>query len=140
MTDNLPAVPSSANNLEALAQAHEGEALALMVETMRDGTVKRDIRLKAAEALLDRARGKPRQPTQRDPNRRTQKAVQMSVETLLKIVQGATARVEHQDATRAQAKILEGEFVPVTVKRPVNEYAQLPHIVPGTSDVEDLLK
>ena len=60
----------------------------------------------------------------------------MSLETLMKIAAGAVARVQHQDAIRSEAKVLEGEFVPVVRKRPVNEYA----VVPGTNEVEDLLK
>lgn len=138
MTDNLPTL--AAPTLEERAQAHENEALALLVETIRDPTVKREHRIKAAEAVLDRARGRPRQPQAKDPSQPKRRAVQMSVETLLKIVQKSSERVAHADAVRREATVLEGEFTPSPRKRPVNEYAQLPAIVPGTSEeVEDLL-
>lgn len=137
MTDNLPAVQG--NRLEELAQAHEGEAFALLVETIRDPKAKLEHKLKAAERILDQARGKPKVAQPKDPTTRKQKAVHMSVDTLLKIVQGAQQRVAQQDRNKAQAQVLEGEFVPVTRKRPMNEY-QLPSpVVPGTNDVEDLL-
>lgn len=137
MTDAV--VPT--NPLEALAQAAESEAFGLLVETIRDPEVKIEHRLKAAERILDQARGKPKVAAPKDPNQRKQKAVQMSVDTLMKIVQGAQQRVEQQDRNRLEAKTLEGEFVPVVRKRPVNEYAMLPApVVPGTKDdVGDLL-
>lgn len=134
MTDNLPVPVGS--NLESLAQAHENEALALYVETMRNTEIKIEHRLKAADAVLNRARGMPRAPQQKDPNaQRNTKAVRMSVETLMKIVQKASARVAHSDAVRVQADVLEGEFTPAPRRRPVNE-----HALPAPSDVEDLLK
>lgn len=137
MTDNLPA---TLTNLESLAQAHENEALALLIEAMRDPQVKMVDRIKAAGDILDRARGKAKTAPPKDPNQRRQKPVSMSVETLLKIVQGAQARVEHSDRTRREALVLEGEFVPSPRKRPINEYAQVQALVPGTTrDVEDLL-
>ena len=141
MTENLPV---ETTGLESLAQAHEGEAFALLVETVRDTEAKREHRLKAAELIMDRARGKPKQPTQKDPStsQRKQKAVSMSVDTLLKIVQKASTAVAHKDAITAQARVLEGEFVPVPKKRPVNEYAQVPAIVPATTpgaEVDELL-
>lgn len=139
MTDDVPATSINANKLEALAQAHEGEAFALLVEMIRDPEVKPEHRLRAAESIMDRARGKARQPVQKEPAQRKQKAVQMSVETLLKIAQGAVARTEQADRNRVEAKALEGEFVPVVRKRPVNQYALPAPIVPGTNDVEDLL-
>lgn len=139
MTDNVPAT-TTANRLEELAQAHESEAFALLVETIRDPEAKLEQRLKAAERILDQARGKPRQPVQKDTSQRKQKAVSMSLETLMKIAQGAVARTEQMDKNRVIAEAMEGEFVPVVRKRPVNEYAQLPApVVPGTKDVEDLL-
>lgn len=141
MTDNLPA---RTNTLEALAQAHEGEAFALLVEALRDPAVKMEHRIRAAETVMDRARGKAKAALPKDPSQRKPKAISMSVESLMKIVQGAQARTAQQDATRAQARILEGEFVPVVRKRPVNEWSgqeRLPApIVPGTTDdVDELL-
>lgn len=137
MTDNTPVVANT-NTLEALAQAHENEAFALLVETVRDKEAKLDMRLKAAERILDQARGKPKVVTPKDPSQRKQKAVSMSVETLMKIAQGAVVRTEHADRTRRQGVILEGEFTPAPRKRPVNEWALL-DLVPGTTDVDDLL-
>lgn len=136
MTDNLPV---AANNLEALAQAHEGEAFALLVETIRDPKAKLEHKLKAAERILDQARGKPKVAQAKDPSQRKQKAVQMSLETLMKIAAGAMARTEQADRNRIEAKTLEGEFVPVVRKRPVNEYALPAPVVPGTKEVDDLL-
>jgi membrane-bound lytic murein transglycosylase B len=143
MTDFLP---SAANNLEALAQAHEGEAFALLVEIVRDKEAKHDVRIKAAERILDQARGKPKVAQPHDPSRQKQKAVSMSVDTLMKIVQGAQARVAQTDQNRRQAEYLEGEFVPATRKRPVNEYqlaspapTQPQPVVPGTKEIDDLL-
>lgn len=131
MAENVPVPVGS--TLETLAQAHENEALALYVETMRDPTVKIEHRLKAADAVLDRARGKARQPAQKEARPRETKAVRMSVDTLLKIVQKASQRVAHGDAVKVQAEVLEGEFTPAPRRRPVNEHA-LP-----APDVEDLL-
>lgn len=139
MTDNLP-VAAGTTPLEALAQAHEVEALSFLVETLRDPEAKRDIRLKAAQELLDRARGKPRVHQQKDPTQRKSKAIALSVDQLLKIVQKAGERVAHSDAIRKQADVLEGEFVPVVRKRPINEYAQVQAIVPGTTEIDELLK
>lgn len=127
------------NNLEALAQAHEGEAFALLVETVRDPEAKLDQRLKAAERILDQARGKPKVAQAKDPAQRKLKAVQLSVDKLLAIVEGAQARVAHQDAIRDAARTLEGEFTPAPRKRPVNEYALPAPVVPGTNEVGDLL-
>ena len=145
MTDNLPATVPRANTLEALAQAHEVEALSLLIDTLRNTDVKIEHRLKAAESVLERARGKPRQPVAKDPNgQRKTKAVSMSMDTLLGIVEKAQARVKHQDATRVQAQILEGEFVPAPRKRPVNEYAiqNKPPVSDkqNTPNVDDLLR
>lgn len=146
MTDTAPATPAATNQLEALAQAHENEAFALLVETVRDADAKLEHRLKAAERILDQARGKPKVAAQKEPPQRKQKAISMSLDTLMKIAQGAMTRTASADANKAQAKILEGEFVPVVRKRPVNEYAQLPAptqpIVPGTkssAELDDLL-
>lgn len=133
-------------SLEQLAQAHENEAFALLVEAIRDPAVKMDHRLRAAEQILDRARGKARVPAQKDPAaNRNKKAISMSVETLMKIAQGGMARVKHEDEQRKHAQVLEAEFVPCPVpRRPRNEYA-LPAptdapIVPGTkTDLDDLL-
>jgi hypothetical protein len=136
MTDNVPATIPTANRLEELAQAHELEAFALYVETVRDSEAKLEHRLKAADAILERARGKPKVAQPKDPSQRKAKATQMSLEQLMKIAAGAVARVQHEDKLRVQAEALEGEFVPVVRKRPVNEYA----LVPATNDVEDLLK
>lgn len=145
MTDNLPALNAPANNLELLAQAHEGEAFALLVETIRDKDVKMEHRIRAAERILDQARGRPKLAQPKDPTMRKQKAVNMSVDTLLAIVKGAAARTQAADRNRVEARILEGEFTPATRKRSVNEHA-LPAqasapVVPGTKDptVDDLL-
>lgn len=146
MTDNLPAnLPATgplSNRLEELAQAHEGEAFALLVETIRDKEQKMEHRLKAAERILDQARGKPKTALPKDPTQRKQKAVSMSIDTLMKIVQGATTRVELSDRNRRAAATLEAEFTPSPRKRPVNEYAaRLPASASplAQSDVDDLL-
>jgi hypothetical protein len=145
VTDNLPTAPSASNNLELLAQAHEGEAFALLVEMIRDKDIKPDQRIRAAERILDQARGRPKVAMPKDPTARKQKALSMSVDTLMAIVKGAAARTEQADRTRVQARILEGEFTPAPRKRPVNEYAVTPPtpaptpVVPGTKDVDDLL-
>lgn len=127
------------NPLEALAQAAESEAFGLLVETIRDPEVKIEHRLKAAERILDQARGKPKVAQPKDPTARKLKAVQLSVDTLLKIVQTAQDRVAHQDAIRVEAQTLEGEFVPAARVRPVNQYALPAPVVPGTNEVDDLL-
>jgi hypothetical protein len=137
VTDNVPA---TSNQLEELAQLHEREAFALLVETVRDTDAKLEHRLKAAERILDQARGKPKVAAQKDPTQQKRKAVQMSVDTLLKIVQGAQQRTAILDKNRLEAKTLEGEFVPVARKRPVNEYQLPAPVVPGTKDdVDNLL-
>lgn len=142
----LEAPARVSNPLEELAQAHEIEALSLLVQTMRDPTVKPEHRLKAAEAVMDRARGKARQPAAKDPrDPKKQKAIALSVDQLLKIVAKASERVAHADASRRTAQVLEGEFTPSPVRRPVNEH-RIPAPVPpqppadGGEDVDDLLK
>lgn len=135
MTDNLPALAPT--GLEALAQAHEREAFGLLVEIVRDPQAKAEARIKAAESILDRARGRARQQVARDPTTRRQKAVSMSTDALLKLLEKAQKRTAHQDAVRVQAKILEGEFVPATRKLPRNEFAE--PVVPGTKEVDELL-
>lgn len=123
MTDRATQPTQSANTLEALAQAHEGEAFALLVETVRDKDTKIEHRLKAAERILDQARGKPKVALPKDPSQRRQKAISMDLDTLMKIAQGAMARTAQADQTKRIARTLEGEFVPVVRKRPMNEHA-----------------
>jgi hypothetical protein len=147
MTDNLPAaLPPPSTNLESLAQACEGEALALLVETMRDKDQKIEHRLKAANDVLDRARGKPKVAAPKDPNAaKKTKAISMSIETLMRIAQGGMARVAAQEHTRRQGEVLEAEFVAQPRKRPVNEHAtrpslqSLPQPTAPDSDTDDLL-
>lgn len=129
MTDYTP---ETSNKLEELAQAHEKEAFALLVEAIRDKDAKLEHRLAAANAIMDRARGKAKVAQPKDPNPRKQKAISMSLDTLMKIAQGAINRTEQSDKTRREAAVLEGEFTPRPRPRPVNEYAALPSANPAT--------
>ena len=48
-------------DVKALAGNYTGQALAVLAEIMQDGTAPHSARVAAANALLDRAVGKPRQ-------------------------------------------------------------------------------
>jgi hypothetical protein len=122
MTDQHTA---TLNPLEALAQAHEGEAFALLVEVVRDPEAKTPDRLKAAERILDQARGKPKTIEKRDPSdRKKLKAISLSMDKLLELAQGKMKQV-------AQADAIEAQFTEVR-KRPVNPYQLPAPVVPGT--------
>lgn len=142
------------NPLEALAQAHEIEAFSLLVEVIRDKDMKIEHRIKAAQDVMDRARGKAKTVEKRDPNGKKQlKAISMSMDKLLQIAQGAIKRT-------AQADAIDAEFTRVGKKRPVNQFvvtsesvSALPalpapagygRVVPGTkpasqAELDDLL-
>lgn len=50
--------PSAAEEMRQLLSAHMPEAVAFLVEIMRDAAQKPELRMKAAESILDRACGK----------------------------------------------------------------------------------
>lgn len=119
MTHMTDQTTPTRNPLEALAQAHEVEAFSLLVEVIRDPEAKTEQRLKAAELVLDRARGKTKAPEtpKRDPNRKHLKAISLSMDKLLQLAQGPMQRVKQQDAIEAQFTAAPAR------RRPVNEHA-----------------
>lgn len=143
MSDNdhaqLEAPPTP---MEALARAHEKEAFSLLVEIVRDPAVKPEHRIRAAQDILDRARGKSR-ATPPPQQQRKRKAVELSEETLLKMLehigkrQNAVAAVK-PEPHRREPIVFEGEVLgrtpnaPAARKVPRNEYAQ-------QNDIDDVL-
>lgn len=137
MTD-LTATPDvPASQLELLARTHEKEAFSLLIETIRDETVKREIRLKAAERVLDQARGKPKVAVA-PPPRKAAKVVELSEETLLKLVQGGGQKKAGRSKRADKSEVIDGEFTPAAKPRPRNEYAVLEYTPPADASEEFL--
>jgi hypothetical protein len=79
--------PGGVAEVRKLAQAHTPEAIACLVKEMNDGKTSH-ARIAAANALLDRAYGKPTQPIGEDPE---MPLSQMTVEARVAI---ATAAID----------------------------------------------
>ena len=56
-----PGSPKTPPEIKAMIQAHGPVAIKLLIDTLNDTTARKDLRMKAAEILLDRGYGKPAQ-------------------------------------------------------------------------------
>lgn len=91
--------------MEQLARAHEVEALSAVVEIMRDQTAKHEHRLKAADMVLERARGKSKNATPPPPTDKKRKPLQMTTRDLMDIVKAAQASGRLSSPTPGNAPI-----------------------------------
>lgn len=121
--------------VEELARAHEREAVTLFVETIRDKALKPEHRLRAAENLLDRARGKAKVNSVDPSKNKKRRAIELSEETLLKIVNARNGERRVRARTVKPDEVIDGEFTPTpTRKVPRNEHA-LPNPSPTAEDI-----
>ena len=91
------------STVEALAKLHAKEALSVQVEIMRDPDVKPEIRLKAADSVLDRGVGRPSRAVVYVPakQRTAAQLASMSDEQLLALA--AQARAQQAQAAEQEA-------------------------------------
>lgn len=151
MTNNLPVpfvpptqsqltangVVAPLNPVEQRARTHEIEAVDTLVKVMRNDAARDADKIKAAESILDRARGKSI-PTQQTPaNAKKKRVVELSEEMLLKLVKRGAQRAKQIEAKPVRTgEIIEAEFTPV---KPAKKIPKNPYAAGDLNEIADLL-